>query len=481
MMKNYTFILAMIVGLPASIGVMGLASQPTSYSKVILIIGDGMDDQQITIARNYLVGSQGRLALDDLPYRGAAQVLGIAEDDPLKPVYVSSSANTATAMASGVLTSPSRIGTTAASDEDIVTIMELASSSGIATGIVTTASITDATPASFVAHVSHRGCQSPTTMVHKNNKYPQLSHDCSSDLQARGAKGSIAEQIVSSELDIILGGGYAYFDQAGEATDLTLLALAQSNGFDIIFDQSALSGFAKSARILGLFSPGTMPVMLRGVNGAKAETVIKVEGRLRLPEPFTCELNPQFEGIPTLADMTRAAINHLDSRNDFMLLVESASIDKESHHRRPCGHIGELDQLDDVVRVALNYAESHPETLIIVTGDHGHVAQIVEETNRFAPQNFASPGYFARVRTPEGSVMGVNYASTDFPGWEGHSGVQVPVYASGAGTDKLPTFIRQTDIFHICATHLGLSDSWPIASLGLRHTKTSRSLTTSTH
>lgn len=55
--------------------------------KVILIIGDGMDDQQITIARNYLVGSRGRLVLDDLPFRTAARVETIAEDSPSQPVY----------------------------------------------------------------------------------------------------------------------------------------------------------------------------------------------------------------------------------------------------------------------------------------------------------------------------------------------------------------------------------------------------------
>ena len=49
---------------------------------VILIIGDGMDDQQITIARNYLVGSNGKLTLDGLPVRSTAQVLTVDESDP---------------------------------------------------------------------------------------------------------------------------------------------------------------------------------------------------------------------------------------------------------------------------------------------------------------------------------------------------------------------------------------------------------------
>ena len=67
-------------------------------SKVILIIGDGMDDQQVTMARNYLVGSRGRLMLDQLPFRGALQVQSVAENDPSRPEYVSDSASTATSL-----------------------------------------------------------------------------------------------------------------------------------------------------------------------------------------------------------------------------------------------------------------------------------------------------------------------------------------------------------------------------------------------
>ena len=113
---------------------------PVGAPKVILIIGDGMGDQQITIARNYLVGSGGRLTLDDLPFRGAAQVQTIAEDDPSRPVYVADSANTATAMATGELTSSGRIATIAKTDQDIVTILDLASAACLGTGIVTTSS-----------------------------------------------------------------------------------------------------------------------------------------------------------------------------------------------------------------------------------------------------------------------------------------------------------------------------------------------------
>ena len=87
--------------------------------------------------------------------------------------------------------------------------------------------------------------------------------------------------------------------------------------------------------MLGLFSPNTMPVRMRGAGGAEARSVEKVDGQVRLPEPFVCEPNPAFENIPTLAEMTRAALTHLNGIEGFMLMIESASIDKQSHVRRP--------------------------------------------------------------------------------------------------------------------------------------------------
>src|SRR5690606_15264485 len=68
---------------------------------VILIIGDGMDDHQITAARNYLYGAQGKTILDDMPLRSAVQVITVSEENPKQVVYVADSANSATSMATG--------------------------------------------------------------------------------------------------------------------------------------------------------------------------------------------------------------------------------------------------------------------------------------------------------------------------------------------------------------------------------------------
>ena len=99
--------------------------------KVILIIGDGMDQHQITIARDYLAGYQGRLTLDTLPVRSNVQIQTVAEENPSMQGVRADSANTATAMATGIVTSAGRIGTTAGTDLDAPTIMEIAAAAGL--------------------------------------------------------------------------------------------------------------------------------------------------------------------------------------------------------------------------------------------------------------------------------------------------------------------------------------------------------------
>jgi len=434
-----------------------LGSTMSLAPKVILIIGDGMDDQQITIGRNYLVGHNGRLVVDDLPYRGSIQVQTLAEDDPSVPVYVGDSASGATAIATGIATSEGRIGTTANSDLDVANLMELADAAGFGTGIVTTSSVTDASPASFMAHIEYRYCDTPDAMERENIRMPQDSTSCGQDRVVNGGLGSVVEQVATSKMDIVLGGGSDKFTVTVDGDpSTTVREQAKSNGYTVIQHLADLDRLPAENRVLGLFSSGHFPVRLRGVNGAKAEYIDRVGDKVVWPEPFACEANPEFVGVPTLASMTKAAIGRLNSDAGFMLMVEAASIDKEAHYWRPCGSIGEMEQLNEAVQVALDYAKSHPETLIIVTSDHGQSAHIIPEVSNLALQGFASRGRFARLLTPEGGIMGINYATNDSPHWEDHSGVQVPLYASGPGVEDLPRFLKQSDIFHIAATHLGL-------------------------
>ena len=135
---------------------LGIFSAPSVYAdpkSVILIIGDGFDDVHVTMGRNYLSGQGGTLTLDTMPFRGAVQVETV--DDNGTPIYVADSANTATTLATGFVTRIGRVGKDS-DDESVTTVLEAAAAAGYKTGIVSTASVTDATPAAFAAHVGIR-------------------------------------------------------------------------------------------------------------------------------------------------------------------------------------------------------------------------------------------------------------------------------------------------------------------------------------
>jgi alkaline phosphatase len=441
-----------------------LASPALASRNVILVIGDGMDDVQITIARNYLVGAEGRLMIDDLPVRSAAQVLTV--DEVGQRVYVADSANTATSLATGVVTSRGRIATTAGSDEPIETILEQAQAAGLRTGLVTTASVTDATTAAFAAHINVRTCEDPES-IHGVKRYGIVLPHCRQYTRASGGPGSISEQLANSGIEVILGGGSKHFDIPAEGDSRTVRELAVDEGYTVIDSAAALAA-EHEGRLLGLFAPSTMPVRLRGENDRTAEAptpswlnhLHRFLGRVRLPEPMRCEANPAYAGMPSLAQMTRVALAKLDNERGFLLVVESASIDKQAHERRPCGSIGELAQLDEAVALALEFAEQREDTLVLVTADHGHAAQLVPETSLFASYGAPvfTPGMLARLLTDEGVIMGINYATNSFP-YEEHTGGQVPLLANEVGEDRVPGFVTQPQIYEIMHDYLfGESD-----------------------
>ncbi|MBE9538545.1 MAG: alkaline phosphatase, partial [Proteobacteria bacterium] len=182
-------------------------------------------------------------------------------------------------------------------------------------------------------------------------------------------------------------------------------------------------------------------------------------GEVTLPATMNCEPNSEFFKLPDLKEMTDAALAHLSHENPrgFFLMVESASIDKQSHERKPCGSIGEVEQLNEALESALTFASKNPRTLILVTADHAQAAQLTPNESLFAqyPIPVYTPGKLARINTPEGSVMAVNYATNNFP-YEEHTGANVPVFSNGEGVGIVPPFIQQADIFRLSRDYLKL-------------------------
>ena len=464
---GFSLFLSFAIGLQSSALGSDANTRVATPKNVILIIGDGMGDHQITIARNYLVGARGRMSLDKLPHRGAVQVLTVDDAQPDRPVYVADSANSATAIATGVVTSRGRISTTAGTDQDLPTIIEIASKLGVSTGIVSTASVTDATPAAFYAHTNQRSCENPS-MMKDALIYDRVAVDCSQDLIRNGGLGSIAEQLLSSDLDLVFGGGLEHFSMPGEGSNEILLDQAALAGFEVLKSKKQLQTLPQGKKLLGLFAPKHLPVTLRGEEGRSAELpepsvmnqIHWTQGEVSLPTVMRCEVEPSFAEAPSLKLMTEAALTHLSAQAEkgFFLMVESASIDKQSHQRNACGSIGEVQQLNEALDSALAFAEAHSNTLILVTADHGQAAQLVPNQSLFKDFNLPiyTPGKLSRIITSDNAVMAINYATNEFV-LEEHTGVNVPVFSNEEGADILPSMLAQPDLYGIITDYLGIA------------------------
>ncbi|WP_461481601.1 alkaline phosphatase [Porticoccus sp.] len=435
------------------------AEQPPA--SVILFIGDGMDEHQVTLARNYLYGAEGALAMEQLPLRSSARVQTVREDDPGQFRYVADSANTATTLATGQLTSLGRIATSATTDQDQSTILEAAQKAGLRTGLVSTASLTDATPAAFAAHTAHRSCQSPADMA-KAIGYAAATQQCMADQHSRGGKGSIAEQLLAANIDVLLGGGKRYFAQSSKGTDLQKAAASQ--GYKLLSRRRELLEKGPGSKLLGLFAPGHLPVEWIGEGNRRAQPIaLNWLGEPQFSEPFACVDNPDHRGTPTLKEMTSAALTRLsaDNAKGFFLMVEGAAIDKQAHRRNPCGEIGELRAFDLAVQAGREFARSHPNTLIIVTADHGQAGQIIPLPEYFLAWGNRQypPGYYAVLKTRSGELMAVSYATNAPPNGRGevHTGVNVPVYLQGIDAAQVPPLMDQRQLNRLMRDHLGLN------------------------
>ncbi|MBK6288164.1 MAG: alkaline phosphatase [Gammaproteobacteria bacterium] len=436
------------------------ATAPGQARNVILMIGDGMDEQQITLARDYVHGAEGGFAMEQMPRRVSVKVQTVMEAPPHGTDFIADSANTATSIATGELTSQGRLATSAGDDRELPTIVEQAWAGGLRTGIVTTARVTDATPAAFVAHVSSRECEGPRSTA------PAAGvSGCPADLQSAGGRGSIAEQLAASKLDLLFGGGAQYFAEPAPGAG-TVAGIAQRNGFRVLHDARQMTELQPGARALGLFARGNLAREWSGENARVAETIaLDAQGKPRFPQPFGCVPNIADQPPVTLEAMTRQALRLLETDNPrgFLLVVEGASIDKAAHDRDPCGEIGELQAFDRAVKTAREFVAANPDTLLIVTADHAQAGQVVgapalyREYGEWSGRAEYNPGFYAVLRTPRGELLGVSYA-TNAAGTqeELHTGGNVPAYIEGPGSARVPILIAQRELYTLMHAHLGL-------------------------
>lgn len=423
---------------PASPEVL-LALDTRTARNVILLIGDGLGDAELAAARYYHAGAGGRLNLDRFVFNGACTTWAVDENDPERPDYVPDSASTATAWATGRKTSDRRLSTTAKTDQPLETILELAQRHGLRTGNVTTTDVTDATPAALAAHVNHRRCAGPQGM----DLCPQYR-------KALGGRGSIAEQMIDRKIDVLLGGGRDTLSQtidAGPHAGMTVIESAAALGYRIVYDARQLEEIDSldGRPLLGLFAPGHLAPRWRG----EAARPYPCSG----PQRCVTDLRPAEQ--PTLAAMTRKALQLLEGRKGFFLQVEGGLIDKRAHAADPCGQLGETIDFDEAVGVALDYAAKNPDTLVIATADHAQSSQMVD----FTDDENHPPGWCARLISGEGAELRLVYATNVRRDFQQHTGTPVRVAARGPRAARVLGLLEQTDLYFLMAGALGLIEA----------------------
>ncbi|MER2082110.1 alkaline phosphatase [Rhodococcus sp. (in: high G+C Gram-positive bacteria)] len=438
------------------------AVNASGAKNVILLIGDGMGDSEITAARNYAEGAAGSFpGLDALPITGQYTHYALTKDG--KPDYVTDSAASGSAWSTGTKTYNGAISVDIKGQAQS-TVLEIAKANGKATGNVSTAEVQDATPAVQVAHVSGRKCYGPEA----------TSKSCPENAIENGGKGSISEQLLDTRADVTFAGGAKSFAETAKAGDWqgkTLNEQAAARGYQLVKNAAEMNEVGKAdqdAPVLGLFADGNMPVRWEG-------SVATRDGYLQPAE--TCVDNPKrTSDVPKLADMTQKAIDLLKvNDNGFFLQVEGASIDKQDHAANACGQIGETVDLDEAVQKALEFAKTDGETLVIVTADHAHTSQIV--TNVSADdiatiakdqnipveraQEIVYPGLTRKLTTKDGSEMTISYGTSEDPAVEseGHTGTQLRVAAFGPHAANVSGLTDQTDLFFTMTDALGLDRS----------------------
>lgn len=460
---------------------------------VVLFIGDGMGDSEITVARDYLKGANGHFdgldavgqpsALDDVQ-AGTGQyttfsvgngskdsAVGkdgdgklVANPNPGKLTPVTDSSASGSAWATGTKTYNNAV------DVDIygnpqLNLFELAKVAGKATGNVTTAEIQDATPAVLESHSSERACYGPQgkTDGTSNNASKQCLIN---QLKENGGIGSISEQLLDTRADVTIGGGSKYFRQTvqgGEYKGKTVWEQAKEMGFQTVEnDPAAMNAlqYKDGQPVLALMSDGNMPTKF---NPSKATA----KDPAKDANPTVCTLNADWLGNQgsSLKDMTKKALDLLNAnpngqKNGFFLQVEGASIDKQDHAGNACGQIGETDDFDQAIAYAMQNVDL-TNTLVIVTADHAHASQILN----------AQPAYALStvLKTADGNNMVVSYGTAQEDsrdtdgGYNGgdmeHTGTQLRIAASGSGAQRVIGLTDQTDNFYTIAGALGLATS----------------------
>jgi len=322
-------------------------SAKPAAKNVILFIGDGFSTGHRTAARILSRGIEdgkfvGKLAMDSMPYMALLTTQGTDS-------IITDSANAAHAYTTGHKSCVNALGvycSRAANTLDhpkVETITEIAKRQGLAVGAVTNSEIEDATPASMAAHTRRR-----------------------SDFN------DIVKMFYDSKIDVLMGGGSPNFlpkstPGSKRTDDVDYIEQFKSAGYSFATTKSEMNqeaDTAKTTKLLGLYNTSN-------IDGALDLKFLKKGSVSKFPDQ------------PDVVEEMRAAIKILSrNKKGFVLMVESARIDKYAHSMDAERSIYDVIMLDNAVKAAQDWAKANGNnTMILVTADHSHPVSVIGTVN----------------------------------------------------------------------------------------------------
>ncbi|XP_036338961.1 alkaline phosphatase-like [Rhagoletis pomonella] len=411
---------------------------------IILFLGDGMSIPTLTAGRVYLGGEEKQYSFERFPYVGLSKTY-------CTNTQVADSACTATAYLGGVKTNYGTIGVSAAIEPNdclgqnntlhhVTSIAAWAQQQGMATGLVTTTSVTHASPAGVYAHIANRNWENDAEVLSDNGD-PLVCTDIATQL---------VHGDVGSKLNVILGGGRKHFLPNTER-ELDGEMGQRLDGHNLIKVWQTIHG--KTARYVQtrdeLLNLPTSTTRVLGLFGANHM-------------PF--HLDADAKQTPTLAEMTSVAIDILERQSNgrgFFLFVEGGRIDHAHHDTLAMKALDETAEFDKAITLA-HARTNASDTLTVVTSDHSHTMSVAGYSSRkndiigvnngqladdqlpYATLSYANgPGFDYNVMKANGAIKRknlhkINMKNKDYPfpsmvplESETHGGDDVGVFASG--------------------------------------------------
>ncbi|MBN1560811.1 alkaline phosphatase [candidate division KSB1 bacterium] len=429
-MKNRFFHILLIISMPLFLSCSAKKAAPKN---VIIIIGDGTGFNQLQAGSLYLHGTENGLTAQNFPLKLAATTYSAdgegydgaavqASFDYLKEKPTDSAA-AATALSTGTKTYDSAIGVDTLK-QPLKHLFEFAEEKGKATGVVTSVPLSHATPAGFIAHNESRA------------HYHEIA----------------AEMVLRSAADVIMGCGHPYYDDDGQplpepafkyvSEEVWRAVQGQSAGADADGDGAADQWtFIERREDFVRYGEGDAPKRLLGIPQVASTLAASRSGGDEGKEPFSV---PVANTLPTLAEMSRAAINVLQRDPDgFYLMIEAGAIDWVCHANNGPRLLEEVVGMEEMVRAVVEWVEaesSWDETVVLVTADHetgyltGPASGVVK-----AADGSEKVIYQPLVNNSAGKMPGMEFHSG------GHTNSLVPVLAKGVGVEGLFKLARSND------------------------------------